>query len=106
MKIGDLIYVRYVGNIRHWSRELFQAPVTWIGSQHFTVVINGQPSRFERSSLRHDNRGHNPSYQLFLTLEAYKQGTELAELRSWIDRTDFGSLPVEKQSAIKGLLAA
>ena len=106
MKKGDTIYVRYIGNIRHWSRDLLQVPITWVGAKHINVEINGQTSRFERTTLHHDNRGHSPSYQLFLTVEAYQRETEVAELRSLMSRTDFLSLSVEKQRAIKAILDA
>lgn len=106
MKPGDPVYVRYIGHIRHWSREVFQAPIAWVGAQHFTVEIKGQASRFERSSLRHDNRSHPPTYQLFLTKAAYEQEMERAELLTLMSRTDFGSLSVEKQRAIKAIIQA
>ncbi|CCH01946.1 hypothetical protein FAES_3940 [Fibrella aestuarina BUZ 2] len=62
--------------------------------------------RFERRSLRHDNRGRSPAYQLFLTREACDLEVEAAELRSLMSRTDFVNLPFETQRAIKAILEA
>ncbi|CCG99366.1 hypothetical protein FAES_1356 [Fibrella aestuarina BUZ 2] len=104
MKTGDFIYVRYIGNIRHWSRDPFRAPITWVGAKHFNVAINGQTARFERATLRHENQGHSPSYQLFLSMDTYRQEVELVALRNLMNRTDFLALTVEKQRAIKAIL--
>ena len=106
MHPGTPVYLRYIGNIRHYNRELFTAPVSWVGATAFIVAINGHTARFDRATLRHDNRGHRPSYQLFLSIADYEQQVEVEELRRLMSRTDFTRLPVDKQRAIRAILEA
>ncbi|RYF69898.1 MAG: hypothetical protein EOO39_16700 [Cytophagaceae bacterium] len=104
MNKGDTVYVRYIGNIRHWNRAVFTAQVASVSPRYIVVEINGELCRFDSRDLRHDNRGHQPAYRLYLTPEAYALEAELQALKDLMSLTNFSELSIEKQRAIKAII--
>jgi len=106
MNTGDTVYVRYIGNIPHWSKELLPVCITSVGKTFIDIAIHGQLCRFNKTDLRHENRGHRPAYRLYPTAAAYALETELDDLKKLMTSTDFAHLPVVKQRAIRAILQA
>ncbi|MBO0947191.1 beta barrel domain-containing protein [Fibrella forsythiae] len=104
LKKGDTVYVRYIGNIRHWNKALFTAQVASVSQKYMTVDINGEQCRFDSNSLRHDNRGHQPAYRVYLTADAYALEAELQALKDLMTLTNFTELPLDKQRAIRAII--
>ena len=104
MKIGDTIYVRYIGNIPHWPKGLLTATITSVGATFIALAINGELCRFNKTDLRHENRGHRPAYRLYRTVADYLLETEREDLKNLMVLTNFATLPLEKQRAIKAIL--
>lgn len=104
MKQGDTVFVRYIGNIQHWKKELSTALIASIGPNYITVNLNGDVCRFTKGDLRHESK--KQAYRLYLTVEAYRQEIEVDALRRLMAQTVFVDLPVEKQRAIKAIIEA
>lgn len=104
MKQGDTVFVRYIGNIRHWDRTIFTSVVASVSQKYISVVINGELCRFDSHDLRHNNRGHQPAYRLYATADAYILEAELQALKDLMAQTNFTALPIEKQRAIKAII--
>ena len=106
MKTGDTVFVRYIGNIPHWPKGLSTACISSVGATFIALAINGEICRFNKTDLRHENRGHRPAYRLYRTAAEYALETERDELKNLMALTNFGALPLEKQRAIKAILEA
>ncbi|XAZ81966.1 hypothetical protein A6C57_27600 (plasmid) [Fibrella sp. ES10-3-2-2] len=106
MKTGDTVYVRYIGNIPHWPQGLFAVSITSVGKTFIDVAVHGQLCRFNKTDLRHENRGHRPAYRLYPTAAAYTLETEREDLKKLMTSTDFVHLPLAKQRAIRAILQA
>ncbi len=106
MKIGDTVYVRYIGNIPHWPKGLLPVSITSVGDKFIALDINGELCRFTKTDLRHENRGHRPAYRLYRTAAEYTLETEREALRNLMTLTNFAVLSLEKQRAIRAILEA
>ena len=106
MKTGDTVYVRYIGNIRHWPKGPFTACITSVGARFITLTVNGEVCRFTKTDLRHANGGHGPAYRLYRTATEYALETERDELNNLMVLTNFTQLPLAKQRAIRAILEA
>jgi len=100
MNTGDTVYVRYIGNISHWSKKLLPVCITSVGKTFIDVAIHGQLCRFNKTNLRHENRGNRPAYRLYRTAAEYMLEAEREDLKNLMALTDFACLPLEKQRAI------
>lgn len=89
VKIGDNIIVAPIGNNTRYSEQIYEGKISKIGRKWFNVDTGnyiGEHNKFSMEDGRCDGKNYMPEWQVFTTIEEYKEVKEAPKLRNQVEK--------------------